>query len=273
MSNSLDIDPNEPFPQTAKTEEAAPEQPKVEQLPQVMEKRSAQALRSDDRGILVGGSLEEQYRLAKAYCASGLMPKGMNSPERVLVAFQLCRELNLPFMSSVGKIMVVNGTPAIWGDLPLALAYRSKQMEQYQEVFEEKDGKPYASTCTVKRKGMEVIVRRFTVDDARAAGLFRNDIWAKYTKRMLQCRARAWALKDALADVLMGVSILEYDHNATVEDGRVVGGGSDAADALNKEYFDEGEGSAGAEGRQGTAVPGLPGAVGPVPHQESGGGR
>lgn len=198
-------------------------------------------LQAKKGGLLVGGTLEEQYRLAQAYCRSGLMPKGLNTPEKVLVGLQLCYELNLPPMSSIGRIMVVNGTPAIFGDLPIALAHRSGKMESYSEVFEDKDGQPYGCTCTVKRKGQDPITRSFTVDDAKKAGLFRNDIWNKYTKRMLQCRARAWALKDALADVLMGVSIMEYDFNATVENGEVVGAQASVADDLNARFLEKKE--------------------------------
>lgn len=174
-------------------------------------------IQATSEGVLVGTSFEDEYRLARAYHASGLMPKSLNSVEKVLVALQLCRELNLPPMSSLGKIMVVNGVVSIFGDLPLALVHRSGRLAVHKEEFIDKEGQAYSVTCTVQRTGMPLTVRTFTIDDAKKAGLFKNDIWNKYPRRMLQCRARAWALKDAFPDVLSGVSIAEYDFNTTQE--------------------------------------------------------
>lgn len=191
------------------------EKEKLQSLPQDQSKKLPATLQANPKGLLVGSSFEDQYRLARAYHASGLMPKALSSPEKVLVAMQLCHELQLPPMSSMGKIMVINQTPAIFGDLPLALVHRSGKLTSHKEEFEDKDGQPYAVTCTVQRDNMEPIVRRFTIDDAKKAGLFRNDIWNKYPKRMLQCRARSWALKDAFPDVLSGISVAEYDHNVS----------------------------------------------------------
>jgi hypothetical protein len=176
------------------------------------------ALEASEKGLLIGGTFEEQYRLARAYHASGLMPKALNSPEKVLVAMQLCRELGLPTISSLGKIMVVNQVPAIFGDLPLALVLSSGKCTSYHDEFEEKDGQPFAAKFTIQRGSMPSVVRRFTTDDAKRAGLYRNDIWSKYPQRMLQCRARAWALKDAFPDVLAGVCIAEYDLNIAGEE-------------------------------------------------------
>lgn len=201
----------------------------------------AKQLSADERGLLIGGSLEEQYRLAKAYCASGLMPKALNTPEKVLVGLQLCRELGLPAMTSIGKIMVVNGVPAIFGDLPLALVMRSGLLVKINEKFlSDEKGAALASVCVVQRRGQDPVERSFSFEEAKLADLLKNGIWGKYRKRMLQCRARAWALKDTFPDVLYGVNIGEYDFNATIENGQLLGAGSDketVADELNKAYL------------------------------------
>lgn len=190
--------------------------PKKEITPDQRHLRQSSTLAADSRGQLIGGTLEEQYRLATAYSRSGLMPKALNTPEKVLVALQLCRELDLPAMSSIGKIMVVNGTPAIFGDLPLALVMRSGKLKNIAESWQlDANGAAVAATCTVQRIGLEPVTRSFSVEDAKRAGLFRNDIWTKYQKRMLQCRARAWALKDVFPDTLSGVSIAEWDFDST----------------------------------------------------------
>jgi len=210
---------------------------------QVKQDRSTvPALIANERGVLIGGSLEEQYRLAKAYAASGLMPKGLNTPEKVLVALQICRELGLPPMTSIGKIMVVNGTPSLFGDLPLALVRQSGKLGGFKETWDKKEnGELLGATCWAKRKDTgEEVSRSFTVEEAKKAKLWTKDIWLSYSARMLQMRARGWALKDLFSDILLGMSIAEYDFNATEVDGKIVGEGvgESLADKLNG-YLEE----------------------------------
>ncbi len=202
-------------PQDAATEATATEKtqdPNTDLTTNV--KALPKRLESDERGVLIGSSLEEEYRLAKAYSASGLMPKALNTTEKVLVALQICRELNLPPMQSVGKIMVIGGAPALFGDLPLALVKRSGLLRTMKEEFVD-DGKGgvLAAICCVVRRGEDVPVSRtFSVSDARTAGLWNKPgPWTQYPKRMLQMRARSWALKDVFPDVLGGVGIVEWD--------------------------------------------------------------
>ena len=65
-------------------------------------------------------------------------------------------------------------------------------------------------TCTIKRKGEEPVARTFTMADAQKAGLAnKQGPWTQYPKRMMQMRARAYALRDVFPDVLRGVEIAE----------------------------------------------------------------
>ena len=213
------IDMEEQKPEVEQVPETKKEEKPPESLPT---KRNPMPILSRDDGTLVGNTFEEQYRLARAYYASGLMPAALDSPEKVLVAVQLCRELNLPPMTSVGKICVINGTPSIFGDLPLALVQRSGKLEYIkEELFDEKGpldlNKPlpafFGASCTLKRIGQPELNRVFTQVDAVKAGIWGKKVWAVYPKRMMQMRARGWAIKDAFPDVIMGVSIAEYDHD------------------------------------------------------------
>lgn len=187
------------------------------------EKKAPVAIEADQDGRFVGSNIDQEYRLAKAYHMSGLMPKGLGSPEKVLVALQICRELKLPAMTSVGNIAVINGTPSLFGNLPLALVKRSGQLELIEEVINEDDPENMFASCTIKRKGSLSIIRHFSWNDAKRAGLFKNDVWSKYPKRMLQMRARGWAIKDSFPDVLLGLAQAEYDFNTVVENGKAVG--------------------------------------------------
>jgi hypothetical protein len=86
-------------------------------------------------------------------------------------------------------------------------------------VRERIEGKEDArmAVCEVKRRGEpEPIRRTFSVTDAKKAGLWgKAGPWQQYQERMLQMRARAFALRDGFADVLGGLYLKEE-----VDDGR-----------------------------------------------------
>lgn len=177
-------------------------------------------IQAEESGVLVGSSFTEQYRLARAYSASGLMPATLNTPEKVLVALQLCHELGLRPMTSMSKIAVINGSPALFGDLPLALVMKSGLLENIEETIEmDTQGKdPIVATCAVKRKGIDIpIIRSFSQEDAKRADLWGKRVWKPFPKRMMQMRARSHALKDGFADVLMGIQLVEYDANILID--------------------------------------------------------
>ena len=108
------------------------------------------------------------------------------------------------------SIAVVNGRPAVFGDAALAVAKASPVCEYVTEKIEG-DGEQMVATCTAKRRGYpEATVVRFTVADAKKAGLWgKAGPWTQYPKRMLQMRARGFALRDAFPDVLKGLVTAE----------------------------------------------------------------
>ena len=195
----------------------------VSQPPSKIEKPAP--IIAQENGMLMGGSLEQQYRLAKYYHQSNLMPKSLNSPEKILVALQICYELGLKPMASIGKIAVINGTPYLWGELPYAIVLKSGLLEEFKEDWAyDLTGILVEARCEIKRKDISPIVRKFTVEDAKKANLYKNDTWHKYERRMLQMRARSWAIKDAFPDVLLGMNLMEWDLQEIVDEkGAIIG--------------------------------------------------
>jgi hypothetical protein len=68
----------------------------------------------------------------------------------------------------------------------------------------------------VKRRGEPALTRTFSKADAERAGLWGKKNrdgsptpWVSYPNRMLTMRARAFALRDAFADVMKGLGIRE----------------------------------------------------------------
>ncbi len=228
------------------------EEPKQKKDVAIVRQSPPPPLLAQQDGTLVGSTLDEQYRLASLWFRSGIMPAAFNSPEKILVALQICYELKIPPMSSMKFICIINGAAYLYGDLPLGIVKRSKLLVSIKEAIFDKDGKEISlenknqnaeavgAYCTVTRVGDEPVTRSFTKADAEKAKLWGNKVWAVYPKRMLQMRARSHALKDVFPDVLMGMGILEYDKNTTIEMVEKTGGGGDSVvDALNKTYHAE----------------------------------
>lgn len=159
---------------------------------------------------IVPQSMEEAYRLAKAICMAGMAPRGLDTPEKAMVAIMHGLEVGLTPMAALQRIAVVNGRPTIWGDGAIGLVRGSGLCEFVREVVEGA-GDARTATCTAKRKGdPEAIVRTFSVADAKKAGLWgKGGPWQQFPDRMLSMRARAFALRDGFADVLGGMYLRE----------------------------------------------------------------
>ena len=113
-------------------------------------------------------------------------------------------------MQALQSIAVVNGRPSIFGDAALAVVKASPVCEYVTEAIEG-EGEQMAAICTAKRRGYPTpTVVKFTVADAKKANLWgKTGPWTQYPKRMLQMRARGFALRDAFPDALRGMVTAE----------------------------------------------------------------
>lgn len=128
-------------------------------------------------------------------------------PEECLMAMMAGNEVGLGAMASMQNIAVINGHPSIYGDAALALVKASPDYESLQEEITD-NGK--TAVCIAKRRGEKEVKRTFTMQDAETAGLLnKSGPWKTYPKRMLQMRARAWAIRDTWPHVLKGLSVRE----------------------------------------------------------------
>ncbi len=75
----------------------------------------------------------------------------------------------------------------------------------------EDEGTPNpVAVCVAKRKGRKPVIAKFSVEDAKRAGLWgKQGPWQAYPKRMMQMRARGFALRDAFPDALKGLITVE----------------------------------------------------------------
>ena len=98
-----------------------------------VEKFSPKDIAVKETGEIQTVNFEQQYKLAQFYVRSGMLPKQYNSPEKVIAGMQYARELGLKQLTALRQITVINGTPSLFGDLPLAMVRASGQLESIKE--------------------------------------------------------------------------------------------------------------------------------------------
>ena len=157
---------------------------------------------------LVPKDYNELEKIAKQYASSNLVPKTYSGkPLDCLVAIQAGMSLGLVPWQSLQNIAVINGKPTVFGDALIALVRRHPDCKGIKETIDG-EGDARTATCTVKRlQGGEIeeITKTFSWRDAKKADLTTRGPWKSYPDRMLQMRARGFALRDGFPDALAGV--------------------------------------------------------------------
>ena len=180
----------------------------------------------------------DAFRVASMMIQAQMVPRGYDTPYKVIAGFQAGAELGLPPLSALTSLAMINGTPALHTDGPMSLVLSHGTVEEFEEYFFDKKGErltaitarlhePFGAYCRAKRRGIAGFKDyAYTVNDAKDAGLFveesqrspdrqrKNKPWDRYTDIMLQRRARSFVLKSLWADVLKGVKIAEYDFHS-----------------------------------------------------------
>lgn len=160
---------------------------------------------------LAPSTFKEAVEFSERIAQSDLAPKDYRGkPANVLLAIQMGMELGLGPMAAIQNIAVINGRPSLWGDAMLAVVQASPNYEWHREWIDG-DGEKMIAHCEVQRKGFpKPVEATFSVEDAKKAKLWGKDSpWSSYPKRMLQMRARAFALRDSFADALRGIFMAE----------------------------------------------------------------
>lgn len=166
-------------------------------------------------------STESAFKMAENIAKSELAPPSYRGkPSNVLIAMQMGAEVGLSPMQAVQNIAVINGRPSLWGDALLGLCQGHRSFRGIEETV----SKDMVATCTVSRMvaGVtQIHTVEFSKEDAQTAGLWGRNTWKQYPKRMLQMRARGFALRDMYADILKGIhcaeEVTDYARDITVE--------------------------------------------------------
>jgi len=155
--------------------------------------------------------------MAQMLASSEMVPKQYKGkPQDTLIAMMMGTELGLNPIQSLQNIAVINGKPSIYGDALLALVQNHRSFGGIEENF---DDSTMTATCTVWRKGGNRHTQTFSQADAKAAGLWgKAGPWTQYGKRMLQMRARGFAVRGQFADALAGLITREEAEDIPVSE-------------------------------------------------------
>jgi hypothetical protein len=163
-------------------------------------------LTTTNRGF-APATLTEAIQFSDMLASSSMVPKAyQGKPQDILVCVQWGYEMGLAPMQALQNIAVINGKPSVYGDAMMALVQASAVCEDVEEYFENEGTPNPVAVCIAKRKNRKPVIAKFSVEDAKRAGLWaKQGPWSAYPKRMMQMRARGFALRDAFPDVLKGL--------------------------------------------------------------------
>jgi hypothetical protein len=166
-------------------------------------------------------TITEAMEFSKMLADSTMVPRAyQGKPQDIMVCVQWGYEIGLAPMQALQNIAVINGKPSVYGDAAMALVQASAVCEGVEEFFEGEGTVNPVAVCVAHRKNRKPVVAKFSVEDAKRAGLWgKTGPWQAYPKRMMQMRARGFALRDQFADVLKGLMTIEEatDHTPSSE--------------------------------------------------------
>lgn len=157
-------------------------------------------------------SFDELLRWAEMAARTHQVPRDYQGrPDDIVLAVQFGAEVGLRPLQSLWSIVTINGRPSIYGDAMLALCKTHPAYVSIEETLIGA-GEKMEARCVVVRRREPAFVSTYSVDDAKTAKLWgkkgasgQDTPWITNPKRMLQFRARGFALRDAFPDKLRGL--------------------------------------------------------------------
>jgi hypothetical protein len=165
----------------------------------------------------------ELETFCKRITQTSMVPQAYRGkPDEAAATIMFGKEIGLPPMTSLQFVANINGRPGVYGDALPGIAMNKGLIKHMREWFE---GTPYeddyTAWCEVFRPDGSKAVQSFSVADAKLAKLWgKVGPWTQYPRRMLQWRARGWAIRDAAPNLLFGMTAEELQDIDTAEQHR-----------------------------------------------------
>lgn len=166
------------------------------------------------------GDLE---RMAETVCKAGLFP-GIKTPQQALTLFLVAQAEGLHPMTATMRYNIIQNRPAMKAEAMLASFMERGGTVDWTEYTDE------AVTGVFTSKGVPNGVKvRWTMADAKRAGVTMNQTWTKYPRQMLKARVASDGVRMADPSVNSGrytpEEVADFDKPQTVAaDAEVVAG-------------------------------------------------
>lgn len=158
-------------------------------------------------------SIDEAFKMAGLLVASGLTPRGMDTPQKAFLVMAQGRELGLSTMQALNNIYVVEGKVSLSSDLMAALVMKSPVCE-YLRVTEMSAER---ATYAAKRKGGAEFKFSYTWEDAKRAGLASKATYQSNPADMLRHRALSKTVRAVFPDIVSGLYARDEVDDAVVD--------------------------------------------------------
>lgn len=160
--------------------------------------------------------LKEQATMA---VRSGFLPRAVDTAEKAITIALKGRELGIPPMQAFSHIHIIQGKPTISSELMLSLIYKNcpGAVINYLETTNQ--------VCIIEavRPGHKPTKFKYTIEDAKNAGLLSKDSWKNYPSAMLRARTVSIVARALFPDAIMGCSYIPEEVGAEVgEEGQVI---------------------------------------------------
>lgn len=150
----------------------------------------------------VARELPSMFQLAHALTkARGFVPAHLQTEGAIVACILAGRELGIPPMTALRTINVIEGKVSLSAEVQLALMKRAGIRHKWASATDQE------AVLVLERPGEEPHTQRYTIDEAKRAGLAGKQNWQKHPAAMLRARCVSAAATAYAPDVLGGVYV------------------------------------------------------------------
>jgi len=147
----------------------------------------------------LGSTIAEIATLGDIFTKSGLFPD-VTSQAQAVVKILAGREMGFPPIYSMRKVYIIHGQTVVAAE---AMGNMIKRSGQYDYHIEKLDSQECILQLT--DGGKDVYCSRYTIEDARLAGIVKADSgWIKFPRAMLFARALSQGARIVCPHIIMG---------------------------------------------------------------------
>lgn len=164
--------------------------------------------------------------LAQRYMQAGVIPNGLNTAPKIMVALQIGMDLGLTPIMALNSVYIVNGKPTLFGEAVPYLILRDGHKIEWG-VYDDEQGNEHQIQNNAKQAAVRItrkdtgqkMSQLFTMQMAIDRGYTKNPVYKTFPENMLMWRAIGMIAKFICTDSLKGLDIKEIVESEAVQEG------------------------------------------------------